>query len=250
MSSQGSDFSQHHHPVLFWPSTKVITSPWDIFEMGQILSKVFRTPTTAHALHDHDSNIPMKSHSRALWRGQARCGLPLAPNLDHCHAFGGKYSSGSAISRHLRLVQFPKPKNAQLRVIIQLFIEVALKETDRCTAEPKRKRVAGPGAGSISMQDIDEARLIFFRKNVAVLESIKVRGEMKRSFEEWIANDEADDDRKEDIDLPFLSAVKDIRLRAQELLDDFINNPVRDMADLLEMDADATWNVNQGFRSR
>ncbi|KAK5213237.1 hypothetical protein LTR20_009358 [Exophiala xenobiotica] len=134
-------------------------------------------------------------------------------------------------------LEFPNPKNAQLRSIIQLFIAVAVKERDRCTTEPKRKRMAGPGAGRVPMQDIDEARLIFFRKNIAVLESIKLRGEMKCSFEEWIANDEAIDDTEEDIDLPFLSAVKDIRLRAQEMLDDLLNNPVPDMADLLEMDA-------------
>ncbi|KAK5196866.1 hypothetical protein LTR47_001239 [Exophiala xenobiotica] len=205
--------------------------------MGQILSNIFRLPTTATALHGHDTTVQTKIPNRVLWFGQARCELPLGPKLDHSHAFGGKYSSGSAISRHLRLVQFPKPKNAQFRAIIQLFVEVAVKERDRCTTEVKRKRMAGPGAVRTPMQDIDEARLIFFRKNIAVLESIKVGGEMKRSFEEWIANDEADDDRDEDIDLPFLSAVKDIRLRAQELLDDLLNNPVPDMADLLEMDA-------------
>ncbi len=84
------------------------------------------------------------------------------------------------------------------------------------------------------MQDIDEARLIFFAKNIAVLESIKIRGGIKRAFEEWIANEEADDS-EEDIDLPFLSPAKDIRLRVQELLDDFTNSPVPDMADLLAM---------------
>lgn len=146
--------------------------------------------------------------------------------------FGGKYSSGSAISRQLRLIQFPKPKNAQLRVIIQLFVEVAVRERKRCTIKPKR--MAGPRAGRTPMQDIDEARLIFFAKNIAVLESIKIRGGIKRAFEEWIANEEADDS-EEDIDLPFLSPAKDIRLRVQELLDDFTNSPVPDMADLLAM---------------
>ncbi|KAL6246400.1 hypothetical protein RBB50_006636 [Rhinocladiella similis] len=171
------------------------------------------------------------------------------PQEDSSQAVESKYISfETAMSAtQLRLAQLPIPESFQARAIriVQSFVEMASRERHARTLNAEyngrsnRHDVGSNDTGSCST---DEARLIFTVKNRAVLESIKVRGEIKRALEEYCAmRDEEEEDEGEDgeedggseTDLTALPSTEHIRLEAQKLLEEFDRDPLPDLADPL-----------------
>ncbi|KIW19696.1 hypothetical protein PV08_00270 [Exophiala spinifera] len=192
----------------------------------------------------------------------------LTPHLDHSHALGSTYPSSCAtasrIINDLRRSQLPKAQSGLVRLIraVHLFIALASKEWCKHTTDGNHcNGKTTPCHDEVGSSDdvhgedetdngathgIDEARLIFMVKNSAVLQSIKIRVEIQRAFEEYCAMhddeelDEKDGDGDGDgdhdgdtNDLIELPSTKHIRLEAQSLLGEFARNPLPDLADLL-----------------
>ncbi|KAK6383920.1 hypothetical protein LTS17_003212 [Exophiala oligosperma] len=180
--------------------------------------------------------------------------------VDHTHAVGTKHPSSSCSSSfntgaristepstHLGLGRFAKLRNVQVGVIrvVQLFIELMSKirykhkmrngkSTEYHYEEISLDDIHGDQE-AYAVHNIDEARLMFMVKNMAVLESIKVRGEIKLAFEKYCAMDldeEGDlvDDHNTGLTLP---STEHIRLKAQNLLNEFANNSLPDLVDIL-----------------
>ncbi|OAP60300.1 hypothetical protein AYL99_05302 [Fonsecaea erecta] len=77
-------------------------------------------------------------------------------------------------------------------------------------------------------------KLVFYKKHLAVLESIRFRGDMMRAFEQeckqpWFNPSEFEDDLP-----PLLPQTTHIRRKAEELLKDLVENPIPDIGDMLE----------------
>jgi hypothetical protein len=92
---------------------------------------------------------------------------------------------------------------------------------------------------NVSMRDV----LKFCRKHMAVLESIKRKGELMQVFEqEWL--DTAQFKENQPSPLP---STQHIRLKAQELLREFVENPLPDIRDFLRAKkntAGLLWKIN------
>ncbi|OQV04086.1 hypothetical protein CLAIMM_09030 [Cladophialophora immunda] len=107
------------------------------------------------------------------------------------------------------------------------------KEPDRHrTKEVSHKRLFNIGLDHAAISESD--RLIFCKKHSAVLESIRFRGEMMHAFEQeckqpWYNGIELEDDLAS-----LLPSTKHIRMKAEELLKDFAENPIPDIRDVLE----------------
>ncbi|EXJ66953.1 uncharacterized protein A1O5_10148 [Cladophialophora psammophila CBS 110553] len=101
---------------------------------------------------------------------------------------------------------------------------------DRIREAPQEQFVNNNGDhSSVS----ESERLIFCKNHLAVLESIKFRGEMMHAFEKeckkpWFNADEFEDDLP-----PLLPPTRHIRIKAEELLKEFAENPIADVRDLL-----------------
>ncbi|KAH0837243.1 hypothetical protein AYO21_11605 [Fonsecaea monophora] len=181
--------------------------------------------------------------------------------LDQTNAKGRNYLTEAADDTELvDLLPVPEPTAGQLstnptnthltegrhRQVEAHNRHVAATPANRQNANKSHQDTNKPGHGTeeaadkqfvnvgVSAAVTESDRLIFCKGHLAVLESIKFRGEMMRAFEQeckvpWFNAVEFEDDP-----IPLLPPTKHIRMKALELLKDFAENPIQHTEDLLE----------------
>ncbi|OAL27712.1 hypothetical protein AYO22_03378 [Fonsecaea multimorphosa] len=146
--------------------------------------------------------------------------------LDRTSAKGQNYSTKP--DGDVELVELPSAAPAAATPLNERNEEA----DRRRTKEASHERFVENGVDRSAVSESD--RLIFCKKHVAVLESIRFRGEMMHAFEQeckepWFKPIDFEDDLP-----PLLPPTMHIRMKAEELLKDFAENPVPNIKDMLE----------------